>query len=129
MAAISYIILGLIAISIGILAERKRSDNEYRDRKERCVLSVSVVNRILKDRDGYYIITRIEEIGILKGLKYFELWVMEYDLLKKEVRPGAEEIELTLAENLIEKAENVQIVQEGMLGFNNGGILKIFQRP
>lgn len=102
---------------------------DHSNQKERCVLAVTILNKALKVRDGYYIITRIEEAGAVRGLKYFELWVMEYDLLKKKVSPGKEEIELTLAENVIEKADNVQIVQEGMLGFNNGGILKIFQRP
>lgn len=116
----------LAGIIIGTLAARYY---DQVNQKERCVLAATILNKALKAFDGYYIITRIEEAGIVKGLKYFELWVMEYDTLKKEVRPGKEEIELTLAENVIEKAENVQIVQEGMLGFNNGGILTIFQRP
>lgn len=97
--------------------------------KERTVLAVTILNKVIPDRDGYYLITRVEEIGILKGMKYFDFWVMEYDLEKKEVRHGAEEIELRLAENVIEKAENVPAVQEGTLGFNNGGILKVFNRP
>ncbi len=102
------------------------ADNQVKDR---IVLAVTILNKVLRDRDGYYLITRVEEIGILKGMRYFDLWVMEYDLEKKEGRQGAEEIELTLAENVIEKAGNVPAVQEGTLGFNNGGILKVFNRP
>lgn len=97
--------------------------------QRRCVLNVTVLNTALKSRDGYYLVTRVEEIGIVKGMKYFDFWVIEYDLEKKRIRQNAKEIEITLPENLIEKAENVPAVQEGTLGFNNGGILKIFNKP
>lgn len=95
----------------------------------RTALSVTILNTALRNRDGYYLITRVEEIGTVKGMKYFDFWVIEYDLEKKKVNPMAEEIEITLPENLIEKAGNVPAVQEGTLGFNNGGILKIFNKP
>lgn len=95
----------------------------------RVILAVTILNKVLRVRDGYYLITRVEEAGTFREMKYFNLWVVEYDLQKKELRPGAEEIELTLAENTIEKADNVPALQEGTLGFNNGGILKVFNKP
>lgn len=97
--------------------------------KTSVVLSITVLNWVLKVRDGYYLIKRVEEIGILRGMRYFEFLVMEYDLEKEQTLPGAEEIELILPKNLIEKANDVPVVQEGTLGFNNGGILKVFNKP
>lgn len=97
--------------------------------QRKVILSATILNTALKNRDGYYLITRVEERGTVRGMKYFDLWVMEYDLENKQVYPKAEEIEITLPENIIEKADNVPAVEEGTLGFNNGGILKVFNRP
>ena len=95
----------------------------------RVVLAVTILNKVLKNRSTYYLIKRIEEIGKMWGLKYYNICVMEYDLDGEETCLGAEEIRLTLAESSIRKADYISEVKAGMLGFNNGGMLEIFARP
>ena len=92
------------------------------------VLEATILDKVLETRGAYYLITKIKEIGTAGGMKYFDIRVKEYNTEKKEVYPGTEEIELTLPENVIEKADDVSVIKTGMLGFNNNGILKIFNR-
>ena len=96
-------------------------------KKGMVVLRRTVLNEVLEIRDVYYLITKIEEVAIVKGMRYFDIWVKEYNTEEKEVYSGAKEIELTLPENYIEKTGGgVSTVEVGMLALNNTGILKVF---
>jgi len=93
------------------------------------VLKETILNEVLEARNVYYLITKIEEIATVGGMRYFDILVKEYDTGKKEVCSGTEEIGLTLPENLIEKAGDISVVEVGMLGLNNTGTLKVFNKP
>ncbi len=97
--------------------------------KRIAVLSATVLDTALKVRDGSYYITRAEEVGIVRGTKYFEFWVLKYDLINRQIFTKAKEIELILPESIISKVDNISLVQAGMLVFNEGGILKVSNGP
>ncbi len=92
------------------------------------VLRETVLNEVLEACSAYYLITAAEEIGTVRGMRYFDIRVKEYDTEKEEVCLQAREIELTLPENVVEKADDVSTVEAGMLVLNNTGVLKVFNK-
>lgn len=118
---------------IGIYAERinqkKKKEAEEAENTWIDEFRITWLNKRLDDRKSYYLIKEIKEIGSLYGKKYFKITVVRYNLDKKEIYTDEEEIHLTLPERNIEIPENISVVEVGMLGFNNTGLLKISRNP
>ena len=55
------------------------------------VLRRTILNEALEVRNVYYLITKMEEVATVKGMKYLVIRVKEYDTEEKEVYSGARE--------------------------------------
>ena len=99
---------------------------------EIAVLKATVLSSVLK-KGQHYSISLFEEVGVVRDKKYFEFWLLKFDVIKKEIVRNrhltAKEIKLIVSEDYIEKAEAVSLIQSGMTVFFDGQKLKVFRAP